>query len=223
MNDTEHDPDREDGPEEAAPGYQEETAQAGDPPEGGLAASDGPRSEDGSWWTRRSRRAKIGLVAIVVLGVVIVALVLTFSQPNDYRSYEHPVSAETRTANSALMVTLARAGINESMADVTDERVYVAYTLPAYAYGNGSDVDGTNGSEVNATTAVELQRFVVGAAVNAAPDVPRIVVLQYDGTDPRVAWDVQTSDFAAYVSGDLTLEEFESRIEITRFDDEEAA
>lgn len=196
------------GPEPASDGSSPD--EPGEPPE---ATGDG-----GSWWSRRSRGAKVGIVALAVVGVVLGGLLLTFNQPNGFATHEQPVSAETRASNSAIALSLARGGgINRSLVDVTDERVYVAYELPAYAYTNATD---GNATRVNETTARDVQRFVLGVAAGGAGDAPRVVILQYDGETPRLAWDVQLSDFAAYFRGDLTLEEFESRIDVTRFDED---
>lgn len=78
------------------------------------------------------------------------------------------MSAETRVQNTVLYDSLRAAGINESLADINDERIYVAYSLPGYAY---------DGSAVNESVAVELQRFVFGASADVAPDVDRLVIV----------------------------------------------
>jgi hypothetical protein len=87
--------------------------------------------------------------------------------------------------------------------------VYVAYSLPAFAYDESGAVDEA--------AATELQRFVVGAAADAAPTADRIVIVQYDGEEPLQSWDVRMADFDAFVAGDLTLDAFESRIQVERF------
>jgi hypothetical protein len=167
-------------------------------------------ASDVGWWGRRSGVTKAAVVAAVVLVVALVGagLWLGGSTP-DVVPTDEPVDAASRAQNTLLTNTLAAADVDVSLVDVTDERVYVAYSLPAFAYDESGGVDET--------AATELQRFVVGAAADAAPTADRIVIVQYDGEEPRQSWDVRMADFDAFVAGDLTLATFEERIEIERY------
>lgn len=186
-----------------------------------MSAADSPPTENGSgsggpldriraWWGRRSRTGKIGIAVVLVVVIVAAGLTAWLTQPQELDPYHDPVSAETRVQNTVLYSSLRSAGINESLVDVNHERVYVAYSLPGYAYDAGTD-------RVNESIAIELQRFAVGVAADTAPTVDRLVILQYDGDDPRLLWKIQMDDFDALVAGDLTLQEFEGRIEVVRY------
>lgn len=165
--------------------------------------------ETGRWWGRRSRGTTVAVGFALVLVVVLVGAAVWLGGSQPVVPTEDPVDAETRAQNTHLTTTLAAADIEVSLVDVTEERVYVAYRLPAFAY------DGTGA--VDEAAAVELQRFVVGAAADTAPGVERIVVVQYDGEEPRLGWEVRLTDFDAFVAGDLTLEAFEERVQVERY------
>lgn len=161
------------------------------------------KAKDG--WTRgRKVRVAVAVAALVVVAGVAAWLL----SPIPFQPYEDPVSAEHRSQNANLVAALFSGGIEDPFVDVDDERVYVAYALPDHAYDNATGV-------LNATVADQVQRFVVGASANAAPDVTEIVVTQYDGTDPLVVWVVQMEDFKAFVNTEIDLDEFEARIERT--------
>ena len=134
--------------------------------------------------------AIIGAVILLIAGAAFILL----SSPS-VSEYKDEISVAERSQNTNLAAALLSGGINDSLVDVTSERVYVGYGLPS-----GFDQDTT-------------QRFVIGAAADASPESAKIVALQYlDGT-PIIIWTVLMSDFKDYVNGVLTLEEFESRIQ----------
>lgn len=181
---------------------------SGDEPASGAGGGGGPLASVGDWWNRRGLAVRLVLVAVVLLAAVAVGAGAWLTQPQELEPYQDPVSAEARVQNTVLYDSLRAAGINESLADVNDERIYVAYSLPGYAY---------DGSAVNESVAIELQRFVVGASADVAPDVDRLVIVQYDAGEPRLLWTVGMADFDAFVAGELTLEAFEGRIEVVTY------
>ncbi len=138
-------------------------------------------------------KAKVIIIAIIVILLAGVAYFL-FS-PIQSTEYKDEVSLETRSQNTQIVAALSSGGINDSFADATDERTYVAYELP----------EGYNSTIT--------QKFVVGAVASAILDTSdKIVVLQYINSKPKLIWTVQMSDFKALIVGDLTNDQFEKRI-----------
>ena len=161
------------------------------------------------WWGRRSGPAKAGVAVIVLLVVALVAGGIWLGGSPEINQTEEPVAADARATQTLVTSTLRSAEVNASLVDVTEERVYVAYSLPTYAYDETGAVDEP--------VAIELQRFAVGAAADAAPWVDRIVVVQYDGDSPVLLWEVPMTAFDSYVAGELSLGEFEDRIRAERY------
>jgi hypothetical protein len=89
---------------------------------------------------------------------------------------------------------LVSAGFEDAFVDIDEERVYVAYSLP-----EGYEAD-------------TAQRFVIGAAADAAFDVGQIIVTQYEGETPVTAWTVNLEDFKAFMNDELSGEELDAKI-----------
>ncbi|HLE46867.1 MAG TPA: hypothetical protein VI818_01115 [Candidatus Thermoplasmatota archaeon] len=125
-------------------------------------------------------------------------------QPVSGVEYEDPVDAESRSLNTALYATLLAAGINDPFVDVNSNRAYVAYVLP----------NTTAPTDANITI---YQRFVIGAAADAAPDSTKIFALLYAEKDPRTLWSVDMSDVRAYMRGELDAAGLDAKITKTNF------
>ncbi|HLD81483.1 MAG TPA: hypothetical protein VJA40_05775 [archaeon] len=135
------------------------------------------------------------LVALVVFGAALVLSYFLFTSAV-VQEFKEDVDEETKTVNSQVYATLAAAGISEPFVDFDRERVYVAYELP-----EGFD-------------SIATQRFVIGAAADATVGfAEKILAIQYEDDEPRLLWSVKVADVQAFVQEELSLEEFEARIE----------
>ncbi len=141
------------------------------------------------------KRMHIAFAVVAVLAVIAIGAFLWITSPPTLVEYSDPVSVEERSQNTGLMAALFSGGINDSLVDIDAERTYVAYALPG-----GTDAD-------------TMQRFVVGAAANAAPDTGKIVALQYVNDIPSVVWTVQLADFKAFMRGEITESQLDAKIE----------
>lgn len=138
-------------------------------------------------------KAKVIVIAIFL--ILIAGMVYFLVGSTQSTDYKDEVSLQTRSQNTQIVAALMSGGINDSFADVTEERTYIAYELP----------DGYN--------ATQTQRFVVGVAASAILDTSNeIVVLQYINSTPKLAWTVQMSDFKTFVLGELTIDQLEGKI-----------
>lgn len=148
---------------------------------------------------------KITLITVALLLMVLGALTVYLLSPTQATAYADPVDAETRSINAALFAALLVGGIEEPFVDVNAERVYVAYSISNLT-ANGS----SQASDV-------YQRYVIGAAVDAAPQVQRIAVLQYVDRLPRTLWIADVADFFAYLQGEISAAELDARIQKVPF------
>ncbi len=138
-------------------------------------------------------KAKVIVIAIFL--ILVAGVIYFLVGPMQSTDYKDEVSLQTRSQNTQIVAALMSGGINDSFADVTEERAYVAYELP----------DGYN--------VTQTQRFVVGIAASAILDTSKeIVVLQYVNSTPKLAWTVQMSDFKTFVRGELTIDQLEGKI-----------
>lgn len=138
-------------------------------------------------------KAKVIVIAIFL--ILVAGVIYFLVGPMQSTDYKDEVSLQTRSQNTQIVAALMSGGINDSFADVTEERAYVAYELP----------DGYN--------VTQTQRFVVGVAASAILDTSNeIVVLQYINSTPKLAWTVQMSDFKTFVRGELTIDQLEGKI-----------
>jgi hypothetical protein len=135
------------------------------------------------------------VAAVIVFGIAVIAFFFLAPATAAPVEYTDPVNPDFKSQNTNLFAALYAGGIEDPFVDVDAERAYVAYELPS-----GADSD-------------TMQRFAVGAAANAAPDVGKIVVVQYVGGTPSVSWTVQMSDFKEFMNAKITGEMLESRIE----------
>ena len=145
----------------------------------------------------------VPIVAAVVVIAIIAVAAFMLMQPaapgvsvgdEDVPEYYDAVDLDTRALNTNLYTALASAGFEDPFVDVTEERVYVAYSLPE---GMEADI---------------AQRFVIGAAADTAFDVPQIIVTQYEGDTPITVWTVQMDDFKAFMNDQLSGEELDAKI-----------
>ncbi len=141
------------------------------------------------------------LIGVVAVGVLLIAgaAFFLFSPPGPAVAYAESVPADTRGANAALLGALHNGGIDDPFVDISPAQVYVAYQLPQ---GFDSTV---------------MQRYVIGASADASPTSSKIISVQYVGGKPKLAWTVQTADFKAYVRGELTVDQFEAKIQKQNF------
>lgn len=138
-------------------------------------------------------KAKVIIAAIIV--IILVGIAYFLFSPIQSTEYKDVVSLEARSQNTQIVAALISGGINDSFADVTGERTYVAYELPQ---GYNSTI---------------TQKFVVGATASAVLDTSdKIIVLQYVNSKPKLVWTIQMSDFKAFIVGDLTNDQFEKKI-----------
>lgn len=138
-------------------------------------------------------KAKIIVIAIIL--IILAGVSYFLFTPIQGTEYKDEVSLQTRSQNTQIVAALISGGINDSFADVTGERTYVAYELP----------EGYNSTVT--------QKFVVGAVASAILDTSdKIVVLQYINSKPKLVWTVQMSDFKAFIVGELTNDQFERKI-----------
>ncbi|MFA6035913.1 MAG: hypothetical protein WC759_03070 [Candidatus Micrarchaeia archaeon] len=138
-----------------------------------------------------------GIVAVVVVLLVVGALFF-LSQPGaPAQEYTEQVPQDYRSQNANLGGALYAGGIVDPFIDIDSEHAYVAYELP-----QGYDAD-------------MAQRFVIGAAADAAPTVAQIIVTQYSSGKSKVQWTVQLSDFRAFMNAQLTTEQMEAKIQKT--------
>ena len=146
-------------------------------------------------------RLIIGVVVVVIL--VIAAAFMLMPQPTgpgteptaeDIPAYTEEVDLDSRAVNTNLYASLVSAGFEDPFVDVTAERAYVAYDLP-----EGMEAD-------------MAQRFVIGAAADAAFDVEQVIVTQYEGEAPVTVWTVNMEDFKAFMMDELSGEELDAKI-----------
>ena len=167
------------------------------------AVSESDATQDSKPKGRRHRKLAIGLGSVGVLVVILLGFFLYLLQPVASVGFDDPVDAQSRSTNTALYATLLAAGINDPFVDVDAERAYVAYVHP--------------NATANETQQVVYQRFVIGAAADAAPNTGTIHALMYVGKDPRMLWTVAMSDVRAYLRGDLDAAGFDAKIEKQTF------
>ncbi|MBI2077608.1 MAG: hypothetical protein HYT80_04440 [Euryarchaeota archaeon] len=163
------------------------------------AASDAvPQNEAPRPKAKGHRKLAIALGSVGGLLVILLGFFLYLLQPVASVGFDDPVDAESRSTNTALYATLLAAGINDPFVDVDEARAYVAYVHP--------------NATANESQQVVYQRFVIGAAADAAPDTRQIHVLMYVGKDPRILWTVAMSDVRAYLRGELDADGFDAKI-----------
>lgn len=133
----------------------------------------------------------IGIIVVVVL-VAGAAFFLFAEQPP--AEYNNPEENQA-ILNTHLYATLTSGGIKDPFVDVSEQQAYVGYDLP----------DGFD-SEV-------MQKFVVGAASAGAPGSQKIIAMQYIGGKATTMWTVANADVEAWVNGQMTDEQFGSKVE----------
>lgn len=134
-------------------------------------------------------------IAIVVLVLVVGGAAFFLTRPVTPMEFDDDRTVDVRSLNTVLFAALLSGGIEDPFVDINNERVYVAYDLPA-----GSDAD-------------VAQRFVVGAAANTAPGAKSIVALQYVDEQPKLLWTVQMADFEAFMEQKITVDQLEEKIQ----------
>lgn len=151
----------------------------------------------------RRRGLKILGIVGVVLAVIVVALLVYSNVPNKASDLPESVSAESRERNTLIATSLVVGGIEDSFVDVTPERVFVSYELPASdAPSNESDV--------------LLQQFVLGAAAQGAPSSAQAVIVQNVNGTMVLQWEVETAKVLDFLEGKTTEEELMAAIKVTR-------
>jgi hypothetical protein len=143
------------------------------------------------------------IIGGVVAVIIIAAAAFLLMQPpatgpeggaDDIPDYTEEVDLETRALNTNLYASLVSAGFEDPFVDIDLERAYVAYDLP-------------EGFE-----AEMAQRFVIGAAADAAFDVQQIIVAQYEDEVAQTVWTVEMDDFKAFMMDELSGEELDAKI-----------
>jgi hypothetical protein len=136
------------------------------------------------------------IIFVIISIIVMVGAFYFLSQPTPpAKAYVEQAPQEFRSANANLGGALYSGGIADPFVDVTAERAYVAYELPA---GYDSEM---------------AQRFVIGAAADAAPTASQIIALQYSSGKPTLLWKINMSAFKAFMNAQLTTEQMEAKIE----------
>lgn len=158
-----------------------------------IEAPDPSTSGKRTRWTRR-RSIMVGIAALVAV-LIILGAVLGRPLP----SGPSTIGSE---ANTRLYETLASGGLNESLVDITSERVLVRYNLDA---------------PVDAATSEWALWFTVGAVYSVAPQSERLVIQEYHDLEPVAEIEILMDDIESLVAGSLTEEEFESRMQRTSF------
>src|SRR3989344_2158253 len=139
---------------------------------------------------------KIGTIIIVlfVLALIAAGAFIYFgpaASSAEPEAFTEEVTLEEKSANGGVIATLASAGIESALADVSAEQVYIAYDLP-----QGMDADIT-------------QRYVMCVAASAGADSKNLVILQYQDEKPKVSWTVASEDFDAFIRDEITGDEFD--------------
>ncbi len=147
---------------------------------------------------------KIGTIIIIlfVLALIAAGAFIYFgaaASPAEPEAYTEEVTLEEKSANGGVIATLASAGIESALADVSAEQVYIAYDLP-----QDMDADIT-------------QRYVMGIAASAGANSKNLVILQYRDEKPKVSWTVASEDFDSFIRDEITGDEFDSRIKKQEF------
>ncbi len=151
----------------------------------------------------KSNTLILGAVAAVVIVLVLVGggllLWLNSGAPpgtavSASSNYTDAAPLEFRSENANVYGALLGAGLNDSFVDIDETHAYVAYELPPNY------------------TADIMQRYAIGAAAAAAPNTTSIVVVQYQGGIPVLAWTVSTEDFKAFERAEMTSDQLDAKI-----------
>lgn len=155
----------------------------------------------------------------IVLGIMLVAVVLVaggaylwLSRATEPVHYEDAVSLASREENSRIVTALAVGGIERPLVDVTADRVYIAYELPAAPEGEAADANATAEREA------AFQRYALGVAAGAQTAAANFVVAQLVDGEPHRLWSVDADVAESYAAGDITYEAYDAEIAKVVFD-----
>lgn len=131
---------------------------------------------------------KVLAITGIVLAVLVVAAgiaVYAFSRPATLQPYHDALAPELRDQNTQLALAMSAAGINDSIASLSNGTLTVLYDQPTGAFDPGADY---------------WQQVALAAAAPIFPGSTTIVAIQFVNEQPALAWSVPTAkvlDFQA--------------------------
>lgn len=177
-------------------------------------------SDKRSFWRRRGGRATAITVGLVL--ALLVAGVFWATAPNKLEPYDPPLDQAVLEQNSIVYTALVDLGLQTPYVRLSTEEAYVAYdaaSSPANLTWLAGSVNTTESEVVQsgmAITPAKMQRMVLGAVGQSLRPVTEwIVIDQHNGTEDRTVWKVALADTHAFFLGELDVDEFEQRIEIS--------
>ena len=129
------------------------------------------------------------LIPGLVLVLVIAAVAVLY-----YLPVVKDPALEPKAYASTLYTALAGTGIDDTVVDITPERVLIRYNLP----------------ENMSKEAV--QYYIMGSAATAVPESSKIVIQTYENFEPVEEATVDTKDVLAFMNESITFDEFKERI-----------
>lgn len=143
------------------------------------------------------------IVVLVVAGVLlstVLGLFLWLRTPHDLQEFSEAVPVAQRSTQGDVQTALLAGGIESSLADVTAERAYVAYDLPASA-SSGDDT----------------QAYVLGVLLDLAKASDKAVIVQYVDEKAVLMWKLDLGDVQAALDSGAAEDAVLGMIERTAF------